>query len=244
MTKVNDNTGINEMLEWLNTHVGTDWATYQGWILGVAGVGVSLYGLCRATPILKQKTNNIRVKQKVKNIQGDLNLAGRDINTTTNNHYAGVDENTELLKKKRAHDLNIIEEILTLLPYEETIDQVERSYIVGMLYQFSRDLEDAEKYAGEKYSLFNTSVNNSKNLLIESVKTFNCCINDFLSVDHPDRTPLRLDLPYDWRNNGGESEKTYRRLQNNMREMSGILIERYRDFVLTFKQHDFITDKL
>ena len=45
MTKVNDNTGINEMLEWLNTHVGTDWATYQGWILGIAGVGVSLLEL-------------------------------------------------------------------------------------------------------------------------------------------------------------------------------------------------------
>lgn len=232
------------MLEWLDLHVGTDWATYQGWILSIVGVGLTLYGLYRVTPFLKQITNKTKIKQTAKDINGNLNQAGRDINNTTNNHYAGADDNAELSKKKHGHDLKIIEEILTLLPYEETIDQVERSYIVGMFYQFARNLEDAEKFTDEKYILFNASVELSKKKFIESLKAFNSSFDGFLSVDHAERKPLRLDLPYDWKNKGPESEKIYRHHQDKMRETSGVMIECYKVFVKLFKQHEFITDKL
>lgn len=232
------------MLEWLNLHVGTDWATYQGWILGIAGFGLTLYGLYRAAPTIKQKINNTRIKQTAKITTGNLNQAGRDINNTTNNHFSGVDENAILANKKHAHDLKIIEEILSLLPYEETIDQVERSYIVGMFYQFARNLEDAEKFADDKYTLYNANVEIAKHKFIDALKAFNNSFDGFLSVDHPDRKPLRLDLPYDWRNKGNKSESIYRTHQNNMRETSGVMIECYKNFVRTFKQHDFITDKL
>lgn len=232
------------MLDWLNLHVGTDWATYQGWILSIAGIGVSFYGLYRAATILKQKTKKAKIKQIVKKIDGISNQAGRDINNTTNNHYTGIDENDVLLKKKHVHDLKIIEEILILLPYEETIDQVERSYIVGMFYKFARNLEDAEKFTDEKYRLYNATVETSKAIFIDSLKAFNNSFNGFLSVDQPDRKPLRLDLPYDWKNKGDKSESIYRTYQNNMRETSGVMIECYKDFIRTFKQNDFITDKL
>ncbi|EBG6971105.1 hypothetical protein FJB88_21800 [Salmonella enterica subsp. enterica] len=69
--------------------------------------------------------------------------------------------------------MKIIEEILCLLPYEETIDQLERSYIVGMLFQFSRDLENAEKFTDEKFQLYNSDMENSKNKFIDSIKAFN-----------------------------------------------------------------------
>ncbi|HAW2301537.1 TPA: hypothetical protein JLP48_004207 [Escherichia coli] len=140
--------------------------------------------------------------------------------------------------------MKIIEEILCLLPYEETIDQLERSYIVGMFYQFSRDLENAEKFTDEKFQLYNSDMEISKNKFIDSIKAFNNSYRNFLSVDNPERKPLRLDLPYNWRSEGRESESAYRKHQNNMCEASGMMIECYRDFVRTLKKHNFITDKL
>lgn len=232
------------MIQWLNTHVGTDSATYQGWVLGIVSIGLTIYGLYRATSAIKNKISNTRIKQTAEHIQGTLNQAGRDVNNTTNHHYDGADENALLLKKKKIHDLKIIEEILILLPYEETIDQVDRSHLVGMLYQFARDLEDAEKYTDEKYSLFNAVVNDSKNAFIYSIKSFNNSHLGFLSVDHIERKPRRLDLPYDWKHKGEKSENVFREHQRNMRETSGLMIECYKNFVKTFKEHDFITEKL
>lgn len=232
------------MLQWLNTHVGTDWATYQGWILGIAGVALTIYGFYRATPSLMNIISNTKTKQTAKHIQGALSQAGRDVNNITNNNYDGADEKTLLSDKKNNHDLKIIEEILILLPYEETIEQAELSYVVGMWLQFSLDLEKAEKYTDEKYRLFNTTVNDSKNAFIDSVISFNKSYSGYLSVDHAEREPHRLDLPYDWKHKGEESESKFREHQSNMRDTSGLMIERYRFFVKTFKEQDFITDKL
>ena len=243
MQSIKINRKIN-MLQWLNTHVGTDWATYQGWILGIAGVALTIYGYYRATPALNDKTRNTKIKQTAKHVQGALSLAGRDVNNITNNNYDSVDENALLLKIKHDHNLKIIEEILILLPYEETIEQADLSYLVGMLLKFSQNLEGAEKYKDEKYRLFNASVNDSKNAFIDSVESFVNSYLGFLSVDHIEKEPHRLDLPYDWRNKGEESEKKYRQHQSNMRETSGLMIERYKDFVKTFKEQDFITNKL
>lgn len=232
------------MREWLDLHIGTDWATYQGWILGIASLGLTIYGLIRQAPTIKQRINNKKLKQTAKCIEGGLNQAGRDIINTTNNHYPEVSRESELAKKKHVHDLKIIEEILCLLPYEETIDQLERSYIVGMLFQFSHDLENAEKFTAEKFQLYNSDMENSKNKFIDSIKAFNDSYISFLSVDNPEKKPLRLDLPYDWRSKGRESESAYRKHQNNMRKTSGVMIECYKDFVRTLKKHNFITDKL
>ena len=190
------------MREWLDLHVGTDWATYQGWILGIAGLGLTIYGLIRQASKIKQRTNNKKVNQAAKYIEGGLNQAGRDIINTTNNHFPEVSREPDLARKQYDHDLKIIEEILFLLPYEQTIDQLERSYIAGILYQFSRDLDKAEKFTDEKFQLYNSDMETSKNKFIKSLKAFNASRISFLSVDHHEREPLRLDLPYDWKNKG------------------------------------------
>lgn len=46
------------MREWLDLHIGTDWATYQGWILGIASLGLTIYGLIRQAPTIKQRIKN------------------------------------------------------------------------------------------------------------------------------------------------------------------------------------------
>lgn len=88
------------MREWLDLHIGTDWATYQGWILGIVGLGLTIYGLIRQVPKIKQRINNKKLKQIAKCIDGGLNQAGRDIINTTNNHYSEVSRESELAKKK------------------------------------------------------------------------------------------------------------------------------------------------
>ncbi len=97
------------MREWLDlhigtywyilVHIGTDWATYQGWILGIASLGLTIYGLIRQAPTIKQRINNKKLKQTAKCIEGGLNQAGRDIINTTNNHYPEVSRESELAKK-------------------------------------------------------------------------------------------------------------------------------------------------
>lgn len=232
------------MIQWLNTHVGTDSATYQGWVLGIVSIGLTIYGLYRATSAIKNKISITRIKQNAEHIQGTLNQAGRDVNNTTNHHYDGADENALLQKEKKDHDLKIIKEILILLPYERTIDQVDRSHLDGMLNQFALDLEDAEKYTDERYCLFNAAVNGSKNAFINSIKSFNNSYLGFLSVDHIYSEPCRLDLPHNWKHKGGKSEENFRKHQRNMRETSGLMKECYRDFVKTFKEQGFITENL
>ena len=48
----------NSMCEWLDLHIGTDWATYQGWIIGIVGLGLTIYGLIRQVPKIKQRIDN------------------------------------------------------------------------------------------------------------------------------------------------------------------------------------------
>lgn len=224
------------MTEWLNTNLGSDTATYLSLFAGIVALFIG------GNKYKKWKQNNIN--QNTKSIRGDVSQAGRDINNTTNNHYSGVDREAELVEKQHDHDLKIIEEILTLLPYKNTIHQAESSYITGMFFSFSRELEEAEKFSGEEYTLYDNDVEDAKSKFIDAIKRFNVSHLGFLSVDHPDRKPLRLDLPYDWKNRGGKDEERYREYQNNMLDTSGVMNECYKNFVTVFKWKNFITDKL
>ncbi|WP_261371819.1 hypothetical protein [Yersinia aldovae] len=227
------------MLHWLNTHVGIDWATYQGWGFSIIGLGISVIGIIGAPKIIKK----YKLRQTNKNNNGNINQAGRDLNITTINHISHSKTESGIEEKKKAHDLNIIEEILTLLPYECTLYEAEQSYLVGMTYQFSRNLDEAEKYTSEKYGLYNTAVNKAKDTFIIAATAFNESTFGFLSVDRPERKPLRLDLPYDWKNHP-ESEKRYRKHQREMRETSAVMIENYRLFIKAINENDFITDSI
>ncbi|EKQ0627243.1 hypothetical protein P4P73_005065 [Salmonella enterica] len=224
------------MTEWLNTNLGSDTATYLGLFAGIVALFIG------GNKYKKWKQNNIN--QNTKNIRGDVSQAGRDINNTTNNNYSGTDGEAELIKKQHDHDLKIIEEILTLLPYKNTIHQAESSYITGMFLSFSSDLEEAEKFSGEEYTLYDNDVEYAKSKFINAIKMFNESHFGFLSVDHPERKPPRLDLPYNLRDRGGKDEEKYREYQNNMRETSGVMNECYKNLVTVFKRKNFITDKL
>ncbi|BET65041.1 hypothetical protein [Yersinia pseudotuberculosis] len=227
------------MLHWLNTHIGIDWATYQGWGFSIIGLGISVIGIIGAPKIIKKYT----LWQTNINNNGNINQAGRDLNITTINHISHSNKESGIEEKKKAHDLSIIEEILTRLPYEATLYEAEQSYLVGITYQFARDLDDARKYTDEKYRLYNPAVNSAKDNFTISIDKFYKSFLSFLTVDHPEREPLRLDLPYDWRNNP-ESEKTYRKYQSEMRETSAVMIENYKLFIKTIKENDFITDTI
>ena len=221
---------------WIDTYIGTDVATYLSLAVGV----VALFGAKKVYKVWKQK----KIKQTVNKVHGNVYQAVGDINQTINNHISGESSDAEGLKNKSEHDLRIIEEILTLLPYEETTHCAGKSHQVGMLLQFSDALEHAEKYDGIKYRLYNPVVDMVKNNFIESVRNFNDSHSGYLSVDHIERKPVRLDLPYDWKNKGGEFEKKYYSHQKDMKEKAQIMIKLYDNFVKLIKEQEFITDKL
>lgn len=225
------------MIQWLNEHVGTDFATYFSIFLAVIGL------IAGGRKIYVNKTIKNKTTQSVRNNSGHVSMAGHDIVNTINN-YSVVDEKVEALKKNNAHDVKIIEEILTLLPYEETVHYIEKSYLVGMPLDLSTRLDSARRFLDEKYTIFNPSLNEAKNKFIESIDDFSSVILEFLFVDHPEREPLRLDLPYDWKCKGEESENIYRKHQSKMRSTGDTMINYYRDLVRVFNEQGLITDKL
>ncbi|CNI82663.1 Uncharacterised protein [Yersinia intermedia] len=69
------------MLHWLNTHIGTDWATYQGLGVSIIGLGITVFA---APKIIKK----YKLRQINKNNNGNINQAGRDLNITTINNIS------------------------------------------------------------------------------------------------------------------------------------------------------------
>lgn len=129
-----------------------------------------------------------------------------------------------------------------MLPYEDTVGWVEQSYLSGLPRDICLNMEKAEKFSGENYRLFNTEVQSAKDDFIEAMKLFLNSTEPFLSIDYPDRVPVMLSLPHDWKYKGEKSEKVFRSHQQNMKKTSGEMVERYKDFVRTFKTQGFIID--
>lgn len=219
------------MIEWLNTNLGSDTANYFGLLVGIVALFIS------GNKYKKWKKNSIR--QNSHNINGNVNQAARDINY----YYSANNSDSNQLKKKYEHDLKIIKEILETLPYEDTLEWVERSYIAGLPRDVCLNMEKAEKFSGENYRLFNIEVHNAKDALIEAIRLFLNSAEVFLTIDYPDKVPMMLSLPHDWKYKGEQSEKAFRTHQQNLRETSGEMVERYKEFVKTIKIQEFIIDK-
>lgn len=219
------------MTDWLNTNLGSDTATYFGLFVGIVAlfIGGSKYK--------KWKKSNI--KQNAKNIHGDINQAGRDIN----HYHSANDSENKQFKEKYEHDLKIIEQILEMLPYEDTLGWVAQSYIAGLPRDIFLNMEKTEKFSGENYRLFNDEVHNAKDAFIEAMRLFLNSTEPFLSIDYPNRVPVMLSLPHDWKHKGEQSEKAFRKHQQNLRETSGEMVDRYKEFIRTIKIQEFITDK-
>ncbi|WP_338645307.1 hypothetical protein [Yersinia bercovieri] len=45
------------MLDWLNTHIGVDWATYQGWGISIISLGFTVFA---APKIIKISMSSIK----------------------------------------------------------------------------------------------------------------------------------------------------------------------------------------
>lgn len=225
------------MIQWLNTNFGTDTATYLGLAVGMVALFIG------GNKVYKNQKKKRIIQHAVKT-QGNVYQAGGDINQTTHIFNTTNDTEAESLKKKNDHDLKIIEEILTLLPYNETTNWVKQSYITGLPLQLSLNMDEAEKFNGEKYRLYNTGVNSAKNAFIEAMGRFNDSIIPFLHAEYPEREPIMMNPPHDWKYKGEKLESNFRQHQGNLRETSGVMVECYQDFVKTFKDQGFITDKL
>ena len=233
------------MTDWLNSNLGSDTATYLGLFLGIIAlfIGGSKY----------KKWRKSSIKQNAKSIQGDVNQGGRDVNQSgrdinqsgrdINHYYYANDSENNQSKNKYEHDLKIIEQILEILPYEDTLRWVEQSSINGLPNEICLNMEKAEKFSGENYRLFNAEVNNAKNAFIEAMRLFIDSTMSFLHIDYPDRVPVMLSLPHDWKYKSEKSENTFRICQKNLRETSGEMIECYKKFVITIKNQEFITDR-
>ncbi|MCV6038724.1 hypothetical protein OFP00_37155, partial [Escherichia coli] len=82
-------------------------------------------------------------------------------------------------------------------------------------------IEKAEKFSGEKYRLFNTEVNGAKDAFLDAMTAYVDSTLPFMSVDYPNRKPVMLSLPHDWKSKSVESEANFRFHQQNVRETSG-----------------------
>jgi len=95
--------------------------------------------------------NNAKQSQNVENagtgIQagGDviINMGGSDSTTDT--------ANLEEVRSKKSYDLRVVEELLDLIPYEDTLHHVDLSYLHGMPYEFARKLDRAENFNNVRY---------------------------------------------------------------------------------------------
>lgn len=218
------------MFDWLTTDV----ATYLGLAIGVLG----LFGSGYAFNSKNKRVN--KQSQKVKN--GNGIQTGDNATITINGGSESEKVDVEDARAKKSHDLRIIEELLSLLPYEDTLHHVDLSHINGMLYEFASKLDNAQSYNDIKYKLYNVVVEKAKTELIKSVFEFNEASRAFLSVDHPNKKPLMVVPPYDWRN--GPSEGRYRELQSQLSDKGSDLNEKYREFIAIFKEAGFITTKI
>ncbi|MCR9561776.1 hypothetical protein [Vibrio alginolyticus] len=229
------------MIDWLNENVGADAATYIGTFVGIIGL---FWG---GSKVINLKFNNqVNKIDNSKNHDQTLNVgsgngfqSGGDMNVTIGSINSSEHEEEQA---KKSHDLRIIEKIVELLPYEDTLHHVDLSYISGMPYEFARSLDRAEDFNGPKYKIYNPKVEAAKEEFLNAVYSFNEICISFLSVDHPQRKPLMVVPPFDWRN--GPSEARYRELQSSLSDHATMLINKYKLFVGVYKSEGFISDKI
>lgn len=219
------------MISWLNTHIGSDAATYLGTLLGLAAFfwgGKTVYNKW----VVNVKNNNsskLINKGAISN-NGNFNQAARDINIINSPTPETKIEDTQ----EYIHDVGVMNSILDLIPYQKTIDEVQFSHQSGIGYDFSKNLEKAEYFLDVKFGLYNKNLDSVKDILLRSVVAFNDASVDFLHVDRPERKPWRFEPPYHWKNNG--SEDIYYEKQAKLKECALELIRSFKLLIKTIKE--------
>jgi len=229
------------MIAWLNEYLGADAATYIGTGVGIIGL---FLGGSKVINLSVNKTvneiDNSKKQDQTLNVgSGNGFQSVGDMNVTIGSIHS-PDQEEE--KEKKSHDLRIIEKIVELLPYEDTLHHVDLSHISGMPYKNVISLGKAEYFNGPNYKFYNQKIESAKKDLLSAAYKFNEICISFLSVDHPDREPLMVVPPFDWRN--GPSEARYRELQSSLSDKATELIDKYKTFVEVYKSEGFISDKI
>lgn len=111
-----------------------------------------------------------------------------------------------------------------------------------MPYSFASSLDKVATLNGPKYKIYNHKVDVAKNDFLNAIHAFNEISMSFLTVDHPDRKPLMVVPPFDWRNS--PAEPRYRELQSSLSDKAAVLIEKYNEFIEAYKSEGFISDKI
>ncbi|WP_081869847.1 hypothetical protein [Endozoicomonas numazuensis] len=106
------------------------------------------------------------------------------------------------------HDKKIIEELLSLLPYENTHHWLEQAAYAGMRRDFTHDLEACEKFITPPFAIYNEQVEASKNELILCIKDFNQHCLGHLGAQEDKSGQMYLP-PYHWKSQGKKSEARY-----------------------------------
>lgn len=228
------------MIAWLNENIGTDAATYIGLILGFMGLfgGAKFFNLTSNRKV--NKFDGGKINEQTLNVgSGNGFQAGGDMNINIGTINSAAQEKVD---EKKLHDLRIIEEIVELLPYESTVHYVDLSYISGMPYSFATSLDKVATLNGPKHKIYNHKVDVAKNDFLNAIHAFNEISMSFLTVDHPERKPLMVVPPFDWRNS--PAEPRYRELQSSLSDKAAVLIEKYNEFIEAYKSEGFISDKI
>lgn len=218
-------------MSWLTTDV----ATYLGLAVGVIGL------FWRGSKLISSRKNSHNQTQTVKN--GNALQAGGDITINMGNSDSAAElAKLEEERSKKSSDLRIVEELLELIPYEDTIHHIDLSYLHGMPYQFARQLDKAEEYNNIRYQLFNVNLEAAKSKFIESIAEFNIVAAEYLGVDNPAREPLMVVPPFHWKHDGSEAK--YRELQDQLGNCAISVKGKYDNFISTLKSESFVTNKI
>lgn len=225
--------------------MGADAATYIGLGLAVLGLfwgGSKFFNIRINKKHIKKTTNNSQ-EQTLNVDSGNGLQAGRDMNINMNKTDSVEDiDKAKEKRAKKSNDLRVVEEMLSLIPYEETVHFVGQSYICGMPYDFARKLDRIEQFDNVRYQLFNSTVELSKLNFVKNISKFNSISAEFLGVDDASKEKLMVVPPYHWKYNG--SEEIYRDLQTRLSDSADSVIEQYDNFIGTLKSEGFVSDKI
>jgi hypothetical protein len=137
------------------------------------------------------------------------------------------------------HDKKIIEELLSLLPYENTHYWLERASYAGMRRDFAHNLENCEKFITPPFTIYNVEVETSKKNLILCIKDFNHHCMGHLAAQE-DKTGKMYLPPYHWKSQGEKSEERYYTQEEAVSKSAQKLKDQYDSFISIVKHQGFI----
>lgn len=147
--------------------------------------------------------------------------------------------------RENPHDQEIIESLLSLLPYENTNYWTEMAATSGIRRDFSRDLEQCEKFTTPPYNLYNSIVEEKKKEFVRTIGVFNeaCFSSGYLGAQE-DTSGDMYKPPYHWKGLNQESRDKYYELLHNVADAGIELRKQYDEFIGLVKAQGFIIGKI